>query len=188
MADDTISTNLYELSTSKNLRKMELYKDFLRVEAALKELYLHFDIKSQLDYVEAYDTIENKHGITWAKFILLANFSMKGQLTKYQEGEMKRALQFSRLTTFQIEVNPMFITLFIVVCAIGLIGNLLIISHFVMKYRGNLRKMSGYSFLIIVLAVVDLLACFSHTFLTYFELELVWRLEQFICEYQNPKG
>ena len=143
------------------------------------------DIESQLDYVEAYDTLENKYGITWDKFIFMSNLSMKGQLTKNQEGEMKRALQFSRLTAFQVELNPMFITAFIVACAIGLIGNLLIISHFVLKHRANLRQMRSYSFLIVVLAVVDLLACFNLTFITYFELELIWKLGQFICEYSN---
>ena len=164
---------------------MEVYKDFLRVEAALKEVQLHMDIKSQLEYVEAYDAIENKYGFTWDKFISLANFSMKGQLTKYQEGEMKKALQFSRLTAFLIETNPIFITAFIVACVIGLIGNLLIISHFVLKHRANLRKISGYSFLIIALAVVDILTCSILTFMTYFELKFVWKLGQFMCNYSH---
>ncbi|XP_066914312.1 neuropeptide Y receptor type 2-like [Clytia hemisphaerica] len=164
---------------------MEKLQDFLRVKAALEEVHAHMDLKSQLDYAEAYDVIENKHGITWDIFILMSNLSMKGKLSKHQESEMKKALQFSRLTAFQIENNPKFITAFIVACTIGLVGNLLIISHFMLKHRGKLTKMRGYSFLIIILAVVDLLVCFSLTFATYFELELVWKLGQYLCEYNG---
>lgn len=109
---------------------------------------------------------------------------MGGNWTSTTEHDMRSGLKWAELVQYRAGVSRIAIIIIAVFAVVGVFGNSMIISFFVKKHRKNIRKMSSYHFLIIVLAVIDLLMCFALTYCYYFEWEfLLWKLDNWSCEY-----
>ena len=158
---------------------MEIQRDFNKVKEALEDFRLHLDRQSRLNYLNAYRTVESKYELDWDKFIKISNFSMRGQLTPSLELVMRRALQWSILTEYEVSLMPKVIIAYAIFCAIGLVGNSIVISHFTIQ---NFRKMKSYPFLIISLAVIDSLHCLYMALYNSLSYEPDWVMGKFICQ------
>ena len=165
---------------------MERFKALKRLQEAMEDLQNYGDKKSMVDYYTSYTNMETKYGLTWNNFVFFVNFTLKGKLKQSEKQDLQTALSMGRLNHFENQIRPIVLYCFITLAIIGIIGNTLIMVYFTRKHKQNLRKMTAYHFLIIILAMVDWIYCFSSTFLHYFDWQLTWKIDSFSCSYAIP--
>ncbi|XP_066933598.1 melatonin receptor type 1B-B-like [Clytia hemisphaerica] len=69
---------------------------------------------------------------------------------------------------------------------IGILGNCIIIIYFIRINKNKLRQMSVYHFLVISLAIVDLLICLTTPVMRYYDTQPQWHLDEFACKFIRP--
>ena len=104
-------------------------------------------------------------------------------MTSKDEFEMKVALKYAETIEYRMEIWYIAYIVIAVLAAVGVLGNFLIIYYFVRKYKRNIKAMSSYHFLIVLLALIDGLACILQALSYHFEWQQEWRLDDWSCVY-----
>ena len=91
-------------------------------------------------------------------------------------------MKLAELTKYRFDIRWV-IYILLTLAGIGIFGNLAIISHFFHKHWKKIQKMSSYHFLLVLLALVDLILCIIVPYIYYYLWEPEWRLDQWTCEF-----
>ena len=175
---------LFLLATAKYFLRTKM--EFMRLWKALTEIQNDANKHSFIELSLAYDTLQQKHPSTFEYISKIINSTLRGKFTLEKKRNLSKAIYIGDLYLFFNRVNESFLYGFLVLAIIGLIGNCLVIVYFLRLHKNNFQKISSYHFLIIALAITDIICCISATSSYYLDWKIEWLGNELLCNISQP--